>query len=72
MTHETTKTDGRKMRWFDCDWNNNTGVPNGCTMCKVCKYLNFIEWAESVAPPESTIERDAEIEKYLAEKYPKQ
>lgn len=62
------RKDGRTMRHFDCDWNNKSDVPVGCGACKVCKYLNFLEWARSVAPSGSTIQRDEEIEKYLTEK----
>lgn len=40
----------------------------GCGVCKVCIYLNFIEWAESCAPPGSFIQRDKEMEEYLANK----
>jgi hypothetical protein len=65
---EEMKIDGRKMRWFDCDWNNKTGIPNGCEKCKVCKYLNFLDWANSVAPSGSTIEYNDGIEKYLKTK----
>ena len=36
-----------------------------CRKCRVCKYLNFREWAESVAPSGSTIERDETVEKFI-------
>lgn len=62
------KIDGRKMRWFDCDWNNTSIIPNGCEKCRVCKYLSFLDWATSVASSDSTIDRDLEIEQYLKEK----
>lgn len=60
------KIDGRKARWFDCDWNNDTGVQNACTQCKVCKYLDFLDYAGSVGLPEgSQIEYDKQLDKYL-------
>jgi hypothetical protein len=43
---------------FDCEMG-------GCGECKVCKYLNFHEWASSVAPSGSTIERNVFLDKYL-------
>lgn len=46
------------------------GPDGGCEECDVCRYLNFLEWAESVAPAGSTIERNEEIERYLRERYP--
>ncbi len=42
------KVDGRKIRWIDCDWNNDGNIPNGCEKCLVCKYRNFLDWAQSV------------------------
>lgn len=42
----------------DCDGD-------GCGECDVCEYLDFIEYAEAVAPPGSRIIRDREIEKIL-------
>ena len=46
---------------FDC-FNED------CEECSVCKYLNFREWAESVAPSGSIIERNSLIEDYLKRK----
>ena len=43
---------------------------DGCDECDVCKYLNFLDWAQSVAPANSTVERNKELDKYIAEKYP--
>lgn len=59
------KLDGRKARWFDCDWNNDTNLPNGCGVCKVCKYLDFLDYAHSVCPPEGLIAYNREIDKYV-------
>lgn len=59
--------DGRKLRWFDCDWNNNTNIPNGCGVCRVCKYLSYKDWAESVSFAGSSMEYNQEIENYLKE-----
>lgn len=44
----------------------------GCGECEVCTYLNFLEWAEQVAPRDipSTIERNAAIEAHLDRAYP--
>ena len=46
---------------FDC-------FDEGCGECEVCKYLNFLEWAEGCAPAGSTIERNEKIEEYLKSK----
>lgn len=57
--------DGRKLRWFDCDYNNITGG-TACTKCKVCQYLDWRDWAESVGKPEnSELKYDNPIEQYL-------
>ena len=46
-------------RWSDC-------FGCGCAKCRVCRYLDFIEYAEAVCPPgEGIITRDREIEAYL-------
>lgn len=42
----------------------------GCGECDVCRYLAFLEEANSVAPAGSVIQRDAELDRYIAEKYP--
>lgn len=57
------KTDGRKLRWLDCDWNNFSIVPNGCSKCRVCKYLDFLDWASSVGVGQ--IEYNKELDDYL-------
>ena len=41
-----------------------------CGNCDVCRYLAFIEYAKSCAPPGSHIERDHTMEKYLMVTYP--
>lgn len=47
---------------FDC-------FEDGCGECTVCKYLNFLDWAESVGKPEgSIIKRDLVVEDYLKRK----
>ena len=51
----------RKKKVFDCG-------EEGCGECEVCKHLDFLDWAYSVAPAGSTIERKPEIDKYLKEK----
>lgn len=33
-----------------------------CMKCQYCKYYDFLEWAQSVAPPGSSIQRDVIIE----------
>jgi hypothetical protein len=46
-------------RWSDC-------FGYGCAKCHVCRYLDFIEYAESVCPPgQGIITRDSELEAYL-------
>ena len=54
---------------FDCDWKSfiyvEDTLPNGCEKCHVCKYLDFLDYASSVAPSGSVIERDSFIDKYL-------
>lgn len=52
----------KKEILFDCK-------QEGCGKCRVCKYLDFKEYAESVAPPGSYISSDREIETYLKENY---
>lgn len=47
---------------YDCE-------QEGCGECKVCKYLEHLEFASSVAPQGSTIERDVELDKYIKKKY---
>jgi len=42
---------------------------DGCGKCDVCRYLAFIEEAQSVAPEGSIIQRDSELEKYIAATY---
>lgn len=59
--------DGRRARWFDCDWNNDSGIQNACEMCRICDYMNFIDYAESVGKPEgSVIGYVAKLEEYLS------
>jgi hypothetical protein len=55
---------------FDCDWNNRLNfkgyyTPNGCGRCKVCKYLDFLDFASNTAPAGSTIQYDNFIDRYL-------
>lgn len=65
-TNQVKKLDGRKARWFDCDWNNDTIVQNACEQCEVCKYSNFLDYANSVGKPEgSTIQYKPELDEYL-------
>lgn len=60
------KLDGRRARWFDCDWNNDSGILKACEQCRICKYLDFIDYAENVGKPEgSVIHRNALYENYL-------
>jgi len=42
---------------------------DGCGACDVCRYLAFLDEAQSAAPEESVIERNAELERYIAERY---
>lgn len=42
----------------------------GCEECDVCKYLNALENIYAVAPQGSTIERNAEMDAYIARVYP--
>lgn len=46
---------------FYCGGNENCYPKK----CKVCKYESFIEWAQSVAPADSRIERDEIIESFI-------
>ncbi|KKN90028.1 hypothetical protein LCGC14_0231400 [marine sediment metagenome] len=48
-------------RKFDCKGD-------GCGECQVCRYLDYLDWVESVAfdGPKS-IERSPKIDAYLAE-----
>ena len=38
----------------------------GCTECRCCRYMDFREWAESVAPSGSSIFRDKTLEGIIA------
>lgn len=49
---------------FDC-------VDEGCGDCEICKYLEFLDWASSVAPLGSTIQRNEKLDNYLLKKYGK-
>lgn len=50
---------------FDCG-SDEDGASIYCGECVVCKYLDFIEWAESVGkPPGSVINRNTFVEAYL-------
>jgi hypothetical protein len=42
----------------------------GCGECDICRYLNFLEMAQQVAPPGSKIRRNKAIEKHLDANYP--
>lgn len=55
---EPKQTDIESIIEWDC-------FGDGCEECEVCKYLSFREYAESVAPSGSTIERNIKIENYL-------
>ena len=48
---------------------SDCGPDGGCEECDVCRYLHFLEWAGSVAPAGSTIERNPAIERYVLETY---
>lgn len=61
-TKQLRRPDGRKLRWVDCGWDDKT---DGCGACQVCKYQNFIDWAESCCGRSGIIERDSKMEKYL-------
>lgn len=62
---KTRRVDGRLFRWFDCDWNNDD-ASNSCERCRVCKYLNFLDFAHSVGKPyNSVITYDSKIDGYF-------
>jgi hypothetical protein len=72
MNGERTLTQ-RARKITDC------GPDGGCEECDVCRYLNFMEWAQSVGlldgsvielPDGSVIERNAELEAYMRTAYP--
>lgn len=59
------KTDGRKYRWFDCNWNNPKN-DNCCTICRICKYMSFLDYAGSVGLPSgSVIDYKKDLDKYI-------
>lgn len=60
------KIDGRKARWYDCDWNNKSNTPKGCGVCKVCNYLDWMDRAKSIGGVEKHIEYSKNIEAYLS------
>ena len=46
---------------------------DGCGECDVCRHLFYIDWVRAVRIEGSTVERGgrfAEIEQYVAQKYP--
>lgn len=48
---------------FDCGGE-------GCEECRVCKYLNFLEWCGQVAGGiHHSIERDPELDAYIERTY---
>jgi hypothetical protein len=58
--------DGRKARHFDCDWNNESPVHNGCGICKICRYNNFLDVAGSVGIPSgSQIAYNRKLDEYI-------
>jgi hypothetical protein len=60
------KIDGRKMRWFDCDWSSDDNIPTGCGVCKICRYHDFLDFAHSVGKPEeSAIDYNRKLDKYI-------
>jgi len=66
MNDEQIIIDGRKARWFDCNRNNESSVPMACEKCIVCRYLNFLDFAESVGKPEcSVIDYNRRLGNYL-------
>lgn len=42
---------------------------DGCGECKVCEYLSFHEWVQSVGGSNAHTDRDPELDAYLLEKY---
>ncbi len=63
---EGKEIDGRKARWFDCNWNNDSHSDNACERCRVCRYLNFLDFVSTVGKPDgSTVEYDRKIDEYL-------
>lgn len=55
-----------KGKHFDCRGD-------GCSKCRVCRYLSFIEWTQTCGKPDGTsiyVERNAKIEEYLDFTYP--
>ena len=39
---------------------------DGCGECDVCRYLEFLDWAQGCAPPESSIQRNPVIEALIS------
>jgi hypothetical protein len=68
MTEKKNKKiiDGRIARWFDCDWNNFSPVQTGCGICKVCRYMDFLDYVNSVGKPEgSTVNYNRKLDEYI-------
>ncbi len=56
-----------RLTWkrFDCGLSSD-GLENACEECVVCKYRNFLDFAQSVGKPEgSTIQYNNFIDKYI-------
>lgn len=54
-----------KYKWMQVTWKQFDCGNDGCGECACCKYLDFLDWANSVAPAGSTIEYNRFIDKYL-------
>ena len=52
-----------KGKHFDCR-------SDGCGKCRVCRYLDHVEFVQTCAPAGSTWERNAKVEAYLDFTYP--
>ena len=59
----------RKSRRFVCD---KTGQDLACEdQCQVCRYINFLQWAEAVGkPPGAIIQRNEKIDAWLKDNAP--
>lgn len=45
---------------------------DGCGVCQVCRYFDWLEWVSAVAPRDipCTIQRNTKMEAYLDKHYP--
>lgn len=65
MTRKEAKKILGKYGSLEVTWYKFDCGQDGCGECKLCEYLSFLDYANSVAPSGSTIQYDEFIDNYL-------